>query len=131
MKRLLFVLLMMISSVSWAEWERISNDGDSYIYADRETIRKKGNFVEMWRLKNYFRVQDDYSGNKYKSSKLMTRYDCNDRTGAVVSLVHFSEEYGQGDVVFSGTRKKNEINDEPIVPGSVGEVAWQIACGKK
>ena len=131
MKRILFVLLMMTCSVSWAEWELVSNDNNSDIYADTATIRKKGNFVEMWRMRNYFEVQVESSGIKYRSSIMMTRYGCNDKTAGLVSWIDYSKEYGQGEPVLSVTQKKNDIQDKPIVPGSVSETAWKIACGRK
>ncbi len=112
-------------------WELVGTDGESEIYADRATIRKKGNFVEMWRMSSYLEAKVQSSGEMYKSVKTLDRYDCKDETVGSFSIVQYSEEYGKGDIIFSGTIKKNEINNEPIVPGSAGEKLWKIACRRK
>lgn len=130
MKRLLFVLLMMTCSLSWAEWERVGDTGNYEALVDRATIRKKGNFFEMWDMMNYFKVQESV-GKAHKSAKILNRYDCKDATRGLVSFVHYSGEYGTGEVVFVHTSKKNEIEDHPISPGSSAELLWQIACGRK
>ena len=106
MKRLIFVFLLMTCSVSWAEWEIVTSDSESDIYADRETIRKKGNFVEMWRMKSFVEVQVNSDGKKFRSVKFLSRFDCKDETVGSFSFVQYSEEYGRGDVVSSGTIKK-------------------------
>jgi hypothetical protein len=131
MKRILYVFLMMTCSVSWAGWELIGGTSGYASFVDRATIRKKGAFVEMWSMENYFETQVNTSGKTYRSDKSLQSYDCNERASAVISLVHYSAEDGTGEVVYSGTRKKSEINHEPIVPGSLGEVNWKIACGRK
>jgi hypothetical protein len=131
MKRLLFILLMMTSSVSWAEWEE-TGESESYVtYVDRATIRKKGNFVEMWNMRSYFESKVDFVGNKYRSTKDLRRYDCKEKTRGLVSLVSYSKENGKGTVVFSHAAKNNEVDDIPITPGSVNEALWKIACGRK
>ncbi len=131
MKRLLFVLLLMVCSVSWAGWERVGSHDVGVVYADRATIRKKGNFIEMWRMENYFEIQVNSEGKKYKSSKIFDRFDCNNETYGIVSFSQHSGEYGRGETVFSYTPKKNEIQDDPISPESIGESLWQVACGRK
>lgn len=130
MKRLLFLLLLTTCSVSRAEWEVASVTKYFTTFIDKSTKRKKGNFVEMWELKNYSEVMLD-SVDKYWSVKVLRRYDCLKETQGVISMIEYSELFGDGKPVWSGTRTKNEIVDEPNVPGSVGETSWKIACDKK
>ena len=134
MKRILFVLLLMTCSVSWAEWERVGKtDSDDFVYyVDRVTIRKKGNFIEMWDMTNYFETQVSQVGaKKYKSRKVLNRYDCTDGTRGIVSFLMYAEENGKGNVVLSHIVKKNEIEDMPVSPESVAEDLWKIACRRK
>ena len=131
MKRLLFVFLMMTCSVSWAEWELVA-DIENYVqFVDKATKRKKDNFVEMWRMNNYFDEQLNSQGKKYKSVKIFDSYDCNNKARGVVSFVQYFEQYGRGDVVLSHTAKSIEIQYHPIVPESIGEGLWKIACGRE
>jgi hypothetical protein len=130
-KRTLYVFLMMTCSVSWAEWEESGASENFVHYVDRATIRKKGNFVEMWSMKNFFEAKVNSAGEMYRSTKELRRYECKEETRGLVSFIFYTKENGAGDAIFSHTLKKNEIEDNPITPGAVDEVWWKIACGKK
>ena len=132
MKRLLFVLLLMTCSVSWAEWERVVKTDNYVFFVDRATIRKKSNFVEMWEMTNFFETQvTEVDKQNYKSRMHLSRYDCSDGTRGTVSFLMYAEENGKGNVVLSHMVKKNEIEDNSIPPGSLGELLWKIACGRE
>ena len=61
MKRLLMgLMLAMTATAASAEWTRVDNDDDDdalIVYVDRATIRRDGNLVKMWDLKDYKTVQ--------------------------------------------------------------------------
>jgi hypothetical protein len=65
MKRLIFPLLMMVCSVSWAKWELTgSNSYETvFFYHDRSTIQRNGSFVMMWSMVNFSSVTSDDWGN--------------------------------------------------------------------
>ncbi len=127
MKRIIFIFLMMTCSVSRADWELAGYDEESITYADRASIRKKGNFVEMWGMEEFFKAQVR-SGKTYRSSKTLHRYDCNNRTVGVVSLVWYDDLRGTGNVVISVSLKQNQIEDNPVVPETMGALLLKIAC---
>jgi len=64
MKRLLFVVLLMVCSVSWAEWEFLSksSDGKQKVYVNKSTIRKNGAISRMWVLTDFSQVQTNAGG---------------------------------------------------------------------
>jgi hypothetical protein len=131
MKRLPFVLLMMTCSVSWAEWEISANfDNGETGYHDRATIRRNGAIAKMWIMHDYPVVQTD-NGDRYKSDKVQFAYDCRSETFVLISSIRYSDSMGAGDVVYSSTRTESQWKWRPIVPESVGELRWKIACGKK
>ena len=130
MKKILFVLLLMTCSVSWAEWETTDITDSFILFHDKSTIRRNGAFVQMWSSKDYFEVQTDVRV-PFKSSKVLRKYNCNKETQALVSLIHYSESVSSGRVTFSHTVKEHELNWTPVVPDSVGETEWKIACGQK
>ena len=126
MKRLLFVVLMMTCSLSWAGWEK-SVDGN---YVDRSTIRRNGDVSRIWILKDYASTQEDH-GDVYKSTKQLKLFNCKEETSAILSLLRTSGSMGSGDVVWSIHQKYNELDWRQIVPDSVDETHWKIACRKK
>ena len=132
MKRLIFLALMMICSVSWAEWELCGGSDDKFmVYCDKSTIRKKGAISRMWGLREFSSVQTNARGDRYMSVKSLHAYNCEEETRATISLIQYSGSMGQGNVVLSGTRQEREWQWEPIVPGSIAEAQWKIACGRK
>lgn len=133
MKRLLFVVLMMTCSVSWAEWRitDFTSDGRYAAYHDKSTKRKNGAIVKMWLMRDYSEVLTDAEGKKYQSVKTLFSYDCKSETTALISIIEYSGSMGSGKVVWSGTRKEHEFEWAPIVPGTISEQEWKIACGKK
>jgi hypothetical protein len=133
MKRLLCGVLMMVCSVSWAEWELcvISDDGIITIYCDKSTIRKKGAISRMWDLTDFSSMQTEAGGSGYMSIKELWAYNCREETEALTSFIMYSGAMGKGDVVSSYSGKESEWNWEPIVPGSTGAARWKIACGKR
>jgi hypothetical protein len=133
MKRFFFVLLMMACSASQAEWEFSGSAGGGKIlsYYDKSTIRRSGVIAKMWKMKDFTTVQIEKNGDRKKSEKAFTAYNCKEETWALMTLVQYSESMGEGDVIWSYTWKEHEMNWIPNVPDTIGEIEWKIACGKK
>ena len=131
MKRLLFVVIMMTCSASYAEWEVYGASDEFKAYVDLETIRKNGAIVKIWELQNFSVIQRDTDGKKYKSSKIYIANDCKSEMRAITSLINYEDEFGAGEVTYSISVQEKDWNWRAIVPGSIGKGLWQIACGKK
>jgi hypothetical protein len=133
MKRLLFVLLMMVCSVSSAEWEFSGTalEGNISHYYDKSTIRRNGAIAKIWVLTDYSKVQISPDGTRFKSSKGLTAYNCEEETFATISILWNSGSMGRGEVVWTGTRKENEWEWKPIAPQSTNVFMMKIACVSK
>ena len=135
MKRLLFVVLITVCSVSWAGWEKICKAGcgdgefERYYY-DKSTIRKNGAISRMLHLIDYSIYQADNSA-RWSSVKVLQAYNCKDETSAIISLFLYEGNMGEGENIYSITRQEREWEWEPIAPGSTDEIRLKIACGKK
>ncbi len=132
MKRLIFLALMMVCSVSWAEWELCSTlgEGETSFYCDKSTIRKNGAISRMWVLVDYSSMQTD-TDDRFMSTKDYWAFNCREETKAITSVIRYSGAMGGGNTVWSFTAKERDWNWEPIAPRTVIEVLWKIACGKK
>ena len=130
MKKVLVLLLLMISTNVFAEWTPVdgSKDGDMTVYVDFETIKKKDNKVKMWDLFDYKTVQK--VGNyRFLSVLDHYEYDCDEETRRMLDFYWYSGNMKNGEIVYSQTNIKNEA--ESIVPGSISETKFKIACDKK
>lgn len=143
MKKLLILLLLMGSTNSFAEWTKVS-DTEEYntsVYIDFGTIKRKGNKVKMWSLydnKTAFGTQ----GKMYLSMLAHSEYDCEeDEEKTLDDPIFTSENMGRGTRIFFDTGRKNAnkknkpINQEKksvsIVPDTIQDLLFKIACGKK
>jgi hypothetical protein len=131
MKRLLFAVLMMVCSVSWAEWVITGRTNKDTYYHDKSSIRRNGSVVKMWTMTNYGSVQTSAGGYRHKSAKDFLIFNCRDETIEIISSSIYSGSMGTGSVVWSGTRQESDRVFRPIVPDSFSEIHWQIACGKE
>ena len=133
MKKLLILLLLLVSTNVFAEWTRVteSADGDITAYIDYGTIKKKGNKVKMWDLLDIKTVKET-AGKRYLSSLSRNEYDCEEETKLMLDFYWYSGNMGnmrQGEIVYSHKNMKEEA--ESILPGSIEETLFKIACGKK
>ena len=130
MKKLVVLLLLMVSTSVFAEWTEVSGNDDVGItaYADFGTIKRKGNKVKMWKLFDYKTVKE--SGvDRYLSEMRRGEYDCEEETIGLFDWHWYSGNMAEGEIVRSNTNIKDAI--QSVIPGSMGETLFKIACGKK
>lgn len=126
MTRLLLTTLLSIlcTGPAYAEWVYVTGDDEtgSTIYVDPDTIRRNGNLVKMWDLR------DRKTMEGYGSIKSQFEYDCaEDRQRKLASLM-LSGHMGRGKVIVNSL---DEGKWNPIVPDSVNKTLWKYACDKK
>ena len=128
MKKILILLLLMVSTSVFAEWTRVteSADGDMTTYIDYGTIKKKGHKVKVWNLFDYKTVRIGAANERYLSSVTRFEYDCKEEMVRQLDVHWYSR---QGEIVRSITNIKDET--ESVMPGSMIETLFKIACGKK
>jgi len=132
MKKLTLLLLLMVSTNLFAEWTRFigSADGSMTVYGDRETIKKKGSNVKMWSVNDFKTVQLlPVSNTKFLSTVARQEYDCEEETKRYLDVYWYSGNMKQGEIVYSFTNIKEEA--ESIIPKSILESSFKIACDKK
>jgi surface-adhesin protein E len=125
---LLVTLLVLSVRPLYAEWVPVGEtQSDITVYADPDTIRRKGDLVQMWQLSDFTTVQT-VGGDSYLSSKALNEYDCAEERTRVLAFTWLSDNMGSGHVVYSNS---NERNWESVAPHSINEALWEVACSKK
>jgi hypothetical protein len=110
-----------------AEWTLIEEADNYDLYADKATIRKNGNIATMWTLDDYESPQKLNAGT-YLSSVYYREYDCVEEKLNTLSVKAYSKNMRQGEVITTFSLDTKDW--DYISPGSMGEAAWKIACGK-
>ena len=131
MKRLLLgLMLLLTATAAMAEWTGADESEEIIQYVDRATIRRSGNLVKMWDLIDFKTVQKSSSGAResYLSQKGQFEYNCKEEQRRLLAFSWFSGKMASGKLVYSDNDPS--MKWIPIQPGSIGEVLWEIACGK-
>jgi surface-adhesin protein E len=95
-------------------------------YADRATINKTGDTVRMSSVIDP-EVPDDRRRVSWRDE---WEYQCQDKLLDPQWYAEYSGRMGTGDRIFTYTVPALS-GPFPIVPGSVGEKLWQVACEKE
>ena len=119
------MLLAVVSNNSRAEWVSVSRSGDTVVYVDISTYRKDGDKVKMWILQDSKIAKPTLPA--YMSSKEQMEFDCKDEQSRALYRSFHSENMGAGETVHISP---DPMQWEPIVPESIREVLWKLACGK-
>ena len=98
MKRLLMgLMLVMTATVVSADWTLVDSSAELIQYADRATVRRKGDFVQMWNLRDLKKISTNHKGNYYFSQKAQEEYDCKGEKIRLLALVQYGEKGRTGD----------------------------------
>jgi hypothetical protein len=124
----LITFLLLNAEPAHAEWELVSGDDSAKltVYVDRETIRRQGNLVKMWQLYDYKTVQT-VAGDSLLSIQRHNEYNCTDPRTRMLAYTWFSSNMGQGRVVY---KTAEEQQWAPIIPRSIDQALWKVACSK-
>ena len=122
----------MFSTNVFAEWTYVGGSEDDNIteYVDLGTIKRKGHKVKMWSLFDFKTVKIFAVDNtRYLSQMNRYEYDCEEETSRALDIYWYSGNMKNGDIVFSSPNIKREAVS--IIPESIIENMFKIACGKK
>ena len=125
----LITLLVLSSGPVYAGWVLTSGDDEAglTVYVDPDSIRQKGKLAKMWQLYDYKTVQT-VAGDSLLSFKRYNEYDCTEARTRMLAYTWFSGNMGSGHVVYS---TPDEQQWEPVVPRSINQTLWKVACSKK
>jgi hypothetical protein len=127
MRKTILLLLLVGSSKTMAEWIDVGGNDYSTIFADPATIRKVDNSVKMLSLYDTD-IAQVVGGISFMSSKSLDEYDCKEKQSRTLAFYWYSGNMGEGNILYSNT-DANKWNT--VMPKSISEALWKIACGKK
>lgn len=130
MKRLILIILLLLSGgPAYAEWMLVEKNNDQVevmaVYADPDTIRRKGDLVTMWTLHDFKTMQTSPSSS-YLSTKVQRQFDCAKPRTRLLAFTEFSGNMGTGNVGFSDSPAEDSWI--PVEPGSINQALWEVAC---
>ena len=128
MKKLFLTLVLMFSTLifsfnGFAEWTKITEsiDGNKF-YIDFERIRKAGNYIYYWELRDYPKV-DEYGD---LSSKKYIEADCKIFRYKYLMDSYHVQRMGKGKP--STSSNKPDKDWRYPIPNTVGETIMKTIC---
>jgi hypothetical protein len=123
----LFITLLVLNSApAYAEWVEVGITDEATVYADPDTLRRKGDLVKMWYLHD-FKTTQTVLKKSYLSSRSQDEYDCTGDRHRALASTSFSGNMGSGKVRSSYSIKGKW---EPVPPGTITRALWKVACDK-
>ena len=125
----LIIFLLLSSGPAYAEWVLVTGDeSGTTVYIDPSTIRRKDALVNLWTLYDSKTVETVTEGS-FLSIKRQKEYDCVEERSRTLAEMLFSGNMGKGKVVLINTDERSKW--QPVQPGSIAQMLWKLACGKK
>ena len=121
-------LLVLGNGSAYAEWIMVSDSDEAgkTVYVDPNTIRRNSNLVKMWQFYDYKTVQT-LGSIRFLTAKEQWEFDCAEGRSRVVARKEFSGNMGSGTMVSTNSQVGKWL---PVMPGSIGEIVWNVACEK-
>ena len=94
------------------------------IFVNTESIVKRESSSDILMLLSSPNLQRDNPGVSYKSSEVLYRIDCKEKTSKVIHSARFSDENGQGRPIGS----TGEGMSFPITPDSLADDVMKMVC---
>ena len=124
----MLLTLLVSSGPACAEWMSLgASDSGTTVYADPATMRREGDLVKMLVLFD-FKTKQTKADVSYLSAKAQMEYDCAELRFEGHTVMYFSGNMGNGQLLDRSSGKGKRIR---VVPGSLDHDLWNLACGKK
>ena len=133
MKKLYLTIIAVFLSITgqcFGEWKYDASSETYKGYIDYSKIKTEGLYKSLWSLNDYISPQSNSLGKQYKSVVSKRVIDCQASRTQIVALFQYSEEMGNGVIVFSENYKIRESDWGYHPPDSFGDGFIKAACIK-
>jgi hypothetical protein len=125
MRRLMLVVLLLVSGPAWPGWLQMSSeDANSVMYADPESLKINGQLRQIVELHD-FKTQDKTRGNR--STQVLSEYDCKEGRIRVMQEEYFSGQMGAGERLGGFTGPSDWFS---VAPGTRGWTLLKFVCSR-
>ena len=132
MKKILMMLMLLVSTkVLAVDWVKVSESADGSFtgYVDPQSIRRIGNKVRAWTLKDLKSDKKVVGSTRFLSMATRNEYDCFEDTHRTIDIYEYSAKMGTGDIVSSIPNITDPAISVP--PGSFFAAELKLVCATK
>ncbi|MCB6183890.1 hypothetical protein LIN78_10075 [Leeia sp. TBRC 13508] len=123
LRRFILASLLFTSFSANAAWKAIYSNNEMTLYLDEATQETKGMVAKVWTRERYSRPKQADPGDFFfKTLAIQMQYACDKRTQTPLLSVYY-------DLADQEIKRQNgDDKAQPIVPGSVDEKRFNVAC---
>jgi len=126
----LILLLWLFCGNATADWSLVGANRNIFsAYADKQSVRKAGDSVQMLGLYDFLIVDVSVDGQPHESTIVLREYDCRQARVRLLAFVDYAGHMGAGKVI-SRVGAPEPGRWEPVVAGAIDEAFLKIACGQ-
>jgi hypothetical protein len=93
---------------------------------DPSTIRREGNFAEVWQLTDYRWMQGEPRATpRFLSMIAHKQFECMDKRLRLLAYTEFSHRMAAGNASNGYADKGRWL---PVEPDSINEALWEVLC---
>jgi hypothetical protein len=97
-------------------------------FIDPKTIRRNGNFAQIWVLADFKDLQQSPSSAPFLSVKSQQEFDCVEERSRIVAMIRYSSNMGLGKVVWNSDQP--DMDWTTMATGSINRLLFTLACGE-
>lgn len=131
MKALCAVLLafcgLLTGTAGAANWVKVVDSNHSRVFVDTDSISRVGDIVSAWYKRDFAHpIPSEKSGQQYKTSKVLSYYNCADREVAPARWITYAEWDASGKPISNERVSPLEYGD--ISASEFGEAVFDFVC---
>jgi len=115
---------LLVNGSAWADWVRVAGMESASTYIDPATLRKEGNFRNVWVLQELKQRSKDGE----LSRRARVEYDCKQERKRVLYLSTHSDSMLGGVTLFS--QEFADANWGSVPPDTANATILKIVCAK-
>lgn len=127
MKKLFAAIgLATCAAANASDWVKVMESDLSSVYLDRSSIRSNSSFKSAWSLYDLKRAST-VEGKAFLSMKDLNTFSCSDRTYVTKSMLFYSGQKANGEMVSSSDNPTPLRN---VAPDTLSESLLQAVCNQ-
>jgi len=124
---LLALCCVLAANAAAANWVKVVGSGASQIFVDTGSIRQTGDIVSAWYRRDFNRpMLTEKKHLPYRSSRVLSYYNCADREVAPAQWITYEKTGGLGKVI--SNEKVISLSYGDVPRGEAGEAIFDFVC---
>jgi hypothetical protein len=126
MKKVLFTLLCVASSLAMADWLQLGDNEQAIVKVESTSIKRNPKSMKAWVLYDLKKPRQLFDGDRdYNSAIVLYEYDCTENKARFLEKNIYSEKNGRGDKFLFSDKPEYWLS---IAPNTLNYKVFKYVC---